>query len=74
MFYVLGVIWGIGQGACIANILGVLDYLCTVDQLSYLLGLELFAEGLGALVGAPFCGKIFCFTLLFAFKDLFKNF
>ncbi|XP_067950417.1 monocarboxylate transporter 12-like [Watersipora subatra] len=58
MFYAMVGLWGLAQGASIANLLGVLDNFCGVKQLALLFGLYLFAEGFGALGGPPLCGYV----------------
>lgn len=57
MFYVLCVIWGLADGASIANLLAFIYQFCEVRLLALLLGLNLFAEGLGALAGTQLCSK-----------------
>lgn len=57
MFYILAAIWGLGQGALISNLLGVVYDFCGAEQLSILFGLILLFEGVGGLSGVPLCGK-----------------
>ena len=56
MYYVLTVLWGLGQGAVIANLLAVVYDFCGPKQLAVLFGLHLCAEGIGAFIGAPIAG------------------
>lgn len=56
MYYALAVVWGLGQGALIANILTVVYDFCGADQLALLFGLHLCAEGIGAFIGTPISG------------------
>lgn len=57
MFYVVAVVWGIVAGAFAANQLAVIYELCELRLMALLLGLNLFASGLGALAGTPLCSK-----------------
>ena len=56
MYYVLTVLWGLGQGAVIANLLAVVYDFCGPLVLAVLFGLHLCAEGIGAFIGAPIAG------------------
>ncbi|XP_067951169.1 monocarboxylate transporter 3-like [Watersipora subatra] len=59
MFYILAAVCGIGQGALIANLLGVItDMAGDVNRVALLLGLDLFAEGTGALGGTQLASFI----------------
>lgn len=57
MYYSVAVVWGLAQGAFIANLLAVVYNFCGEEHLAVLFGLELFAEGIGAIIGAPLSGK-----------------
>ena len=57
MYYALTAVWGLGQGALIANLLAVLYDFCGTPQLAVMFGLHLCAEGIGALIGAPISGE-----------------
>ena len=58
MYYAMTGIWGLGQGAFVSNLLGALDGLCEKNLLALLFGLHLFTEGVGAIIGAPFCSEL----------------
>lgn len=59
MFYIVGSVWGIGQGAHIANLLAVFYDFCGPDQMALLFSLELMMEGIGGVVAAPLLGENF---------------
>lgn len=61
MFYIVVGVWGIAQGAHIANLLSVMYDFCGSDRLTLLLSLELMMEGIGGIVGAPMLGNDYCF-------------
>ncbi|XP_067950601.1 monocarboxylate transporter 14-like [Watersipora subatra] len=59
MFYSLSAVYGLTQGTLLGNLLGVVNDLVYGDNLLALLfGLELFAEGVGALSGTPLASYI----------------
>ena len=56
MFYALAILWGIGQGCLIANLLSTAQSLSKGVQVTLLVGLNFFAEGIGALTCTPLLG------------------
>ena len=57
MFYALCAVWGIGNGVAMANLLAVIYEFCEVRLLTLLLGLSLFAQGIGGSTGNYSCSK-----------------
>lgn len=61
MYYILAAVWGVCQGALIANLLAVVYDFCGVEQLAVLFGLNLCAEGIGAIAGPALCGELYMY-------------
>lgn len=57
MFYGLCFVYGTAVGVTVANLLAVLSTFCDIRLLPMILGLQLFAEGVGTIVTTPICGE-----------------
>lgn len=61
MYYVMAAIWGLAQGAHIANLLAVVYNFCGADYLATLFGIHLMFEGVSGFIGAPLTRKFSTF-------------
>lgn len=74
MYYALAVIMGLAQGGGMANLLAVVYDFAGKDKLTIFFSLELFAEGLGSVIGSFICGRCLIrhliLTAYFGYKRL----
>ena len=57
MYYILAVVWGVGQGGLISNMVSTIHSFSGDRHLATLLGLSMLGEGLGGLSLTPLVGK-----------------
>lgn len=58
MFYVLAVVWGLGLGVLVGNILALICLFCGKEQMALLFGVHLLSEGIGGVIGTPLSGLL----------------
>lgn len=58
MYYALTAVWGLAHSVHISNLLAVVYDFVGERQMALLFGIVLFFEGIGAIIGAPICGRI----------------
>ncbi|XP_067951474.1 uncharacterized protein [Watersipora subatra] len=58
MFYMLCIVWGLSDGACIANFLGYVYGFCQPDLLALLMGMNLLAQGAAIAMVSPIVGYL----------------
>jgi len=56
-YYTCVALWGVCQGACIANLVSTVNSFCEQHLLGVLFGVELFFEAFGSMALTPLASK-----------------